>query len=72
MVPLTTAKLEKLSRDEIIALIENGSRRRLNLSAYDFVAQYQKGRLEDPAEVADLVVFLDLLTEDDPIFNGRA
>ncbi|MGH8614054.1 MAG: hypothetical protein ACREYF_19010 [Gammaproteobacteria bacterium] len=65
------AKEEKLSRDEILGIIDKGAQRRLGMSAGQLVKGYQEGTLKEPSAVRDLLILLDLLAEDDPIFDGR-
>jgi len=65
------AKEEKLSRDEILGIIDKGAQRRLGMSVGQLVKSYQEGTLKEPAAVRDLLILLDLLAEDDPIFDGR-
>lgn len=59
-----------LSRQEIVSALDEGARRRRNISGCDLVRSYRAGRLADPGEVADLLVLADLLSEDDPIFSA--
>ncbi len=58
----------ELKRDEILARLETGARRRRGLSAQELVRRYHVGKLEDPCEVADLLALADLLPDDDPLF----
>ncbi len=58
----------ELSREEILARIEEGARSRIGLSARDMVQRYLAGRLDDPGQVADLLALARLLPEDDPLF----
>lgn len=57
----------ELTREEIVDRIETGARRRRGMSARDLIRAYLEGRLEDPGEVADLIVLADLLAEDDAL-----
>ncbi|MGH8610100.1 MAG: hypothetical protein ACREX9_22635 [Gammaproteobacteria bacterium] len=66
-----SAKEEKLSREEILTIIGKGAQRRLGMSVDELVKSYQEGTLEEPSAVRDLLILLDLLAEDDPIFHGR-
>ena len=64
----TSTDLE-LTRDEILAQIEDGARHRLGLSARELVRAYRAGCLEDPGSVADLLALAHLLRDDDPVFT---
>lgn len=57
----------QLTREEIVARIEQGAQRRRGMSARDLIIAYKTGSLEDPGEVADLLALSDLLSEDDPL-----
>ncbi len=61
----------ELSREQILQRIEDGARRRRNLSAAELLRAYRAGRLDDPGGVADLLILADLLSDDDPVFDGR-
>jgi len=65
---VTAAEPLRLTRDEIIAQLEDGVQRRLHMSATDFVRAYREGRLADPGRVADLLMLAQLLDERDPLF----
>jgi hypothetical protein len=58
----------ELTRDEIVAILEDGARRRVEMTAGELVRAYRDGLLEDPGMVADLLVLAHLLAEDDPLF----
>jgi len=60
----------EMTRDEIIAALEDGARTRLNLSAVELLRRYRLGDLQDPGCVADLLVLADLLPDDDVIFQA--
>lgn len=62
----------ELSRDEIVARIEQAARTRLRMSAADLLRAYRNGTLDDPGTVADILVLADLLPEDDPLFEAAA
>lgn len=64
----TTVTALRLSRDEIADLIERQAQRRRGLSARQLLGAYRQGRLENPGDVADLLVLADLLPQDDPLF----
>jgi hypothetical protein len=59
------------TREEIIDEIDRGARRALGISAADFVRAFRERRLQDRdrAAVIDLVVLMNLLREDDPLFD---
>ena len=68
---MQTAALEtplRLSRDQIVAQLEDGARRRLHISAADLVRSYRAGDLPDAGRVADLLMLAHLLDEQDPLF----
>ncbi len=58
----------KLTRAEIVGAIEAGAQRRRGLSARRLVSAFNRGKLEDPGEMADLLGLAGLLREDDPLF----
>lgn len=60
----------KLSRDQIIASLEKGARRRTGLSAQVMLRRYRKGRLTDPSRITDLIALSNLLHKNDPILVG--
>ena len=66
MVPMSDPL--EFSRDQIIAMLEDGARDRLGVSASELLRAYRQGRLQDPGDVADLIVLAQLLDEDDPLF----
>ena len=62
----------ELSRDEIVARIEDGARSRTGLSAGEMVRRYLAAQLDDPGQVADLLALARLLPENDPLSSPRA
>ena len=58
----------ELKREEIVARLERGARRRLDLSAQEFILAYREGRLRDCGQVADLLSLAHLLDKNDPLF----
>ncbi|MDP8932202.1 MAG: hypothetical protein M3O70_27460 [Actinomycetota bacterium] len=65
----TTNGTFELDRDEIIKRIDRGALARRGVTGEDLLAAYRGGWLEEPGEVADLLVLADLLADDDPILN---
>ena len=68
---MLTAALEtplRLSRDQIVAQLEDGARQRVHMSAADLVRRYRAGGLPDAGRVADLLMLGHLLDEQDPLF----
>lgn len=61
--------IEKLSREQIIDMLEIGAKRRLGMSAKQMFKAYKKGKLKDIGEVHDLIGLSYGLPEDDPIFG---
>lgn len=59
-----------MSRADIVRHLETGSQERLGCSATDLIAAWRAGKLDEPGEVADLLVLAGLLGEDDPLFAG--
>ena len=57
-----------LTRDQIAAELEREARRRLRMSASEFIAAYKRGSLPDAGRVVDLLTLAHLLREDDPLF----
>jgi hypothetical protein len=65
--PAAVPALE-LSREEIVAQIDREARRRLSMSAEEFVRAYRTCQLLDPGRVADLLALGSLLEPTDPLF----
>ena len=65
---IESATTLEMTRDEIVARIEEGAKRRRGISASELVRSYRLGNLKDPGEVADLLALSALLSEDDPLF----
>lgn len=59
------------SRDELVAEIDRGAKRAVGMSAREFARAYREHHLPRQAPVADLIVLLNLLQENDPLFDGR-
>lgn len=57
----------KLSRDEIVASLEEGARDRTGLSARVMLRRYREGKLPDTCRVTDLIALSNLLRENDPL-----
>jgi hypothetical protein len=57
----------ELTRDEIVAEMERVAQRRRHVSALDIVRQFHAGTLDDPGELADLLMLGDLLDLDDEL-----
>jgi hypothetical protein len=58
----------RLSRNEIVARLQDGAQRRLHISAEELVRLYRDGRLTDAGRVADLLMLAHLLHQRDPLF----
>ncbi|MBI2358781.1 MAG: hypothetical protein HYV04_07715 [Deltaproteobacteria bacterium] len=69
---MKNSEVLELTREEIIAPIEEGARRRLRMSARDLVRKYRSGQLDQPGEVADLLALANLLPDNDPLFAAAA
>lgn len=59
----------KLSSKRVVRHIDGESRRRLGISGSEMLRKYHRGKLKDVGEVADLIVWSNILPEDDPIFE---
>jgi hypothetical protein len=64
---METASILELSREEIVARIDQGAQRRRRMSARELLRKYRAGTLDEPGEVADLLALANLLAEDDPL-----
>lgn len=62
MVKVNDSEVE-LSREEIVALIDQGARRRLGISGETLLERYRRGQLRNLGEVADLLVLAGLLED---------
>jgi hypothetical protein len=60
--------IEEISRDEVVRVIDEQARRRRGMSAEQLLRAFRAGRLDQPGDVADLLVYSDLLSPKDPIF----
>jgi len=58
----------ELTREQILARLEEGAWRRRRLPARDMLRLYRDGKLDEPCDVADLLALADLLPENDPVF----
>jgi hypothetical protein len=61
--------VEEISRDEVVAIIETLAKQRRGISAHELLSSYRDGTLKISADVMDLLVYADLLSQDDPIFS---
>jgi hypothetical protein len=69
---VVTNSTVEMTRDEIVRLIDDGARRRRNMSAADLIRAYRAKQLDDPGPVADLLALAYLLNDRDPLFgDGR-
>jgi hypothetical protein len=57
----------RLDRDQIVERIDRGARERRGMSGRDLLRAYDKGQLDDPGSVADLLVLADLLDPGDSL-----
>lgn len=60
----------EMTRDEILGILEKGAQERRGVSAGRLLADYRAGRLEEPGEVADLLLLGGLLPHDDPVLTA--
>jgi hypothetical protein len=60
----------KMRRSQVLSHIDTESRKRLGISGAAMMRQYRRGKLRDVGRVADLIVWSDILPEDDPIFEA--
>ena len=59
------------TRDELVSEVDKASRRATGLSAAELAYAYRTGKLEMPSRVADLIALINLLPENDPLFEGK-
>jgi hypothetical protein len=57
----------ELSRDEVVQQMDAAARRSLGMSGMAALQEFAHGRLEDPGEIAEILVLADLLADDDPV-----
>lgn len=62
MVTVSEAVAE-ISQEEILDVIDREANARLGISGLELLRQYSAGQLDDPDQVADLIVLADLLQE---------
>lgn len=60
--------IEKLSRRQIVDILEIKARKRLGISARKLFQKYRAGKLDDIGEVADLIILSSGLSKNDPLF----
>lgn len=60
----------ELSRDDIVHQIDAAAHDRRGMSGSELLTAFAEGRLDDPGDVADILVIADLLPDDDPIKGG--
>jgi len=60
--------VQEVSRDEVIRVIDEMARQRRGVSAAELLCAYRSGKLQQTGDVADLLVYSDLLSPEDPIF----
>jgi hypothetical protein len=62
-----------LTREQIIARVERGAQRRLGVSAQEMLSAYRRGEVPDPGLIADLLMLIRLLPDNDPLLrpSGR-
>ncbi|TME44855.1 MAG: hypothetical protein E6I60_16260 [Chloroflexi bacterium] len=53
----------ELSREEILALVDEGARHRLGIPGEELLELYRRGQLRDLGEVGDLLVLATLLED---------
>ena len=63
-------KTIELTREQIIQILEEKARERLGISAHELLIRYRQGKIENPGELADILMTADLLPEDDEIFKA--
>jgi hypothetical protein len=51
----------ELTAEYIHNLVDSESRRRLGIGGEEMLHRYEHGQLDDPGQVSDLIVLLDLL-----------
>lgn len=69
---MTAAPALYLNREQIVELLEQQAQQRLGRSARELLRDYRGGRLENPGDVADLLILADLLPDSDPLFDAAA
>jgi hypothetical protein len=67
-----TVAVQEVSREEIIRTIDELARKRRGMSAHQLLCAYRAGRLEISGDVTDLLVYSDLLSPNDPIFDSSS
>jgi len=62
----------RLSREQIVKILESGAQKRLQISAREMIDAYREGRLEDAGSVLDLLMLASLLPDEDEFFVSVA
>ncbi|MGH2404441.1 MAG: hypothetical protein ACRDGN_08250 [bacterium] len=65
---MTAAPALQPNREDIVELLERQARQRLGRSAGEILRDYREGHLENPGDVAALLILADLLPDYDPLF----
>ena len=60
----------ELTREELIAEVERAARRVFGISAAELAKAYRLRLLAGPGRVAEAIALLNLLPDDDPLFEG--
>lgn len=59
------------TRDELVAEIDATAREVIGMSAAELAHAYRNGTLEAPSRVADIIALINLLPENDTLFEGK-
>lgn len=60
----------RMSRDEIVALLERIAQDRRKATASQLLRAYRDGTLDEPGDLMDFLSLADLLSDHDPVYAG--
>lgn len=60
----------RMTRDEIVALLERIAQDRRQESASKLLRAFRDGTLDEPGDLMDFLSLADLLNDHDPVYSG--
>ena len=66
----TTPVVQEVSREDVLRLIDEQAQLRRGISGAELLCAYRAGRLDNPGELADILVYSDLLSPADTVFES--
>jgi len=66
---LADAGIAPITRDDILGQVYEAAKSRLGIGGEELIEQYCTSGVERPGPVADVLILLDLLDPEDPVFT---